>query len=378
MATFENKVSGPEEPAIVGVSEQYTGVWGESHGPASGVYGRSISSYGVNAESDSSAAVRGTSKTGRGVEGWSETTDGVFGWSRSGFGVNGFSPSNTGVAGGSDAAYGVTGDGGGTYAGVKGASRNGTGRGVEGWSTQNSGVWGISTSGAGVEGASTSGDGVVGVGRRGVVGISETYQGVFGKSGDNSGVVGESDRMHAMFAVTHSATSAGVFATNTAGGNAGLFQGDVRVTGDLILDGADVAEQFYVDHDAGIAAGCVVVLDDHGHLTTTTQPYDTRVAGIVSGAGDREPALVLDREPDGVQGGNPARRMPLAVAGKAWCLADATHEPIKVGDLLTTAARPAHAMRVGNRLDAIGAVIGKALTPLREGTGPVLVLVGLA
>ena len=374
MSTFENNVSGKEETAIHGVSEQYCGIWGESHGPASGVYGRSIVSYGVSGESDSSAAVRGSSSTGRGVEGWSQRTDGVFGWSRSGFGVNGFSPSNTGVAGGSDEVYGVTGEGGTTYAGVKGVSRTGQGRGVEGWSTENSGVWGISTSGTGVEGVSTSGDGVTGVGRRGVVGISETYQGVFGKSGDNSGVVGESDRMHAVFAITHSAPSAGIYATNTSGGNAGLFEGDVTVTGDLILAGADVAEQFCVDEDVTVESGSVVVLDGDGHLTTTASAYDTRVAGIISGAGDRVPALVLDRELHAER----ARRMPLAVVGKAWCLADASTGAINVGDLLTTSSRHGHAMRVENRIEAIGAVIGKALTPLARGTGSVLVLVGLA
>jgi hypothetical protein len=67
----------------------------------------------------------------------------------------------------------------------------------------------------------------------------------------------------------------------------------------------------------------------------------------------------------------------VAVVGKAWCLADALDSPIEVGDLLTTSARPGHAMAARELTAAFGAVIGKAMTPLASGRGPVLVLVGL-
>jgi hypothetical protein len=67
----------------------------------------------------------------------------------------------------------------------------------------------------------------------------------------------------------------------------------------------------------------------------------------------------------------------VAVVGKAWCLADAQATPIEVGDLLTTSERPGHAMAAREPSAAFGAVIGKALTPLGDGCGMVLVLVGL-
>ena len=44
----------------------------------------------------------------------------------------------------------------------------------------------------------------------------------------------------------------------------------------------------------------------------------------------------------------------------------------------TTAAKPGHAMKVTDHGKAMGAVLGKAMTPLKQGeTGLVLVLVSL-
>ncbi len=313
---------------------------------------------------------------GRGMVGVSEEGTGVWGHTKTGRGVVGVSDTGVGVWGANKSGRAVVGavdeDGTGVWGEVK------SGTGVVGAVHEGAGV--------GVSGRCDTGDGVVGVGRRGVVGMSADYQGVYGHSGDNAGVVGESDRMHAVFAITHSPTAAGVYATNTAGGQAALFEGtttlrgrctvdgDCVVTGDLVLAGADVAEQFDVAPGAEVGPGSVVVLDREGRLAPTTEPHDCRVVGIVSGAGDRVPALVLDR------GSDPARaaaRRPVAVVGKAWCLADATDGPVRPGDLLTSGRRPGHAQVAGNPLDAFGAVIGKALTGLESGTGQVLVLVGL-
>ena len=56
---------------------------------------------------------------------------------------------------------------------------------------------------------------------------------------------------------------------------------------------------------------------------------------------------------------------------------DATEQPVSVGDLLTTADRPGHAMRVDDPARAFGAVLGKALGSLAHGQGLVPVLVAL-
>jgi hypothetical protein len=94
------------------------------------------------------------------------------------------------------------------------------------------------------------------------------------------------------------------------------------------------------------------------------------VAGVVSGAGEYKPGIVLDRRGNG-------NRVPVALVGKVYCQVDAEFAAIAVGDLLTTSATPGHAMRATNPLEAFGAVIGKALRPLASGRGLIPILVAL-
>jgi hypothetical protein len=148
--------------------------------------------------------------------------------------------------------------------------------------------------------------------------------------------------------------------------------GDIIATGDIVLQNADCCEEFdLATSDAEIEAGMVMVLDDAGCLTQCMEAYDKRVAGIISGAGDFKPGLVLDRHPE------QDHRAAIALMGKVFCKVDAQYAPIEVGDLLTTSSTPGHAMRATNALTAFGAIIGKALRPLRSGTGLIPVLVAL-
>jgi hypothetical protein len=59
------------------------------------------------------------------------------------------------------------------------------------------------------------------------------------------------------------------------------------------------------------------------------------------------------------------------------CKVDADIAPIKVGDLLTTSATKGHAQKVTDATKAAGAVLGKALAPLKKGKGTIAVLVTL-
>ena len=258
-----------------------------------------------------------------------------------------------------------------------------------------------SSTGAGVSGTNNNGgDGVIGTGRRGVVGISETFQGVFGNSRDNAGVVGESALFHAVFGVSHSSNKSGVFGVNNEGGwgvigqsasntgvsgesetgvgvhgkggrLAGFFEGDVEVTGDIRLTNADCAEDFDVSGANKVEPGTVMVLGNEGVLFQSQQAYDKRVAGVISGAGDYKPGIVLDKRQSS---GN---RQPVALMGKVFCKVDAQFGAIEVGDLLTTSSTPGHAMKTSDPFKAFGAVIGKALRPLTEGQGLIPILVAL-
>jgi hypothetical protein len=148
--------------------------------------------------------------------------------------------------------------------------------------------------------------------------------------------------------------------------------GNITLEGEIILRNADAAEDFELADAEDVPLGSVMVLTDDGRMRTATHPYDTRVAGVLSGAGDCHPGLILGRRP--CVG---ARRLPIALVGKAFCQADATEAPIRVGDLLTTSAMRGHAMRATDARRAFGATIGKALGPLDGGTGLVPILVAL-
>lgn len=139
-----------------------------------------------------------------------------------------------------------------------------------------------------------------------------------------------------------------------------------------IRGGADLAEPFDVADDQ-VAKGCVMVIDPEnpGRLKVSEQPYDRRVAGVVSGAGGVHPGISLHHE--GVLDGS----QNIALSGRVYVLADATNGQIQPGDLLTTSATPGHAMRAADATKAQGAILGKAMTGLKEGRGLVLVLVSL-
>ena len=67
----------------------------------------------------------------------------------------------------------------------------------------------------------------------------------------------------------------------------------------------------------------------------------------------------------------------VAISGRVYVQADASKEPIEPGDLLTTSDVPGCAMKVIDNTRAQGAIIGKAMSTLGEGSGMVLVLVSL-
>lgn len=315
---------------------------------------------------------------------------GVWGVCATGHGVHGDSTTSRGVVGTSE-----------KFHGVYGKSKDNVG--VAGESTNMHGVLGVcqSAGGAGVVGINEKGgDGIIGKGRRGVVGVSVELQGVFGSSTKNAGIVGESAESHAVFGISHSSNNGGIIGINDAGGwgvigrsdantgisgesgtgvgvhgkggrLAGFFEGNVEVTGDIRLANADCAEDFDVTGQVKVEPGTVMVLGSEGALSQSLQPYDKRVAGVISGAGDYKPGIVLDQQK------NSGNRQPIALMGKVFCKVDAQFGAIEVGDLLTTSSTPGHAMKTNEPLKAFGAVIGKALRPLNDGRGLIPILIAL-
>lgn len=142
--------------------------------------------------------------------------------------------------------------------------------------------------------------------------------------------------------------------------------------GDIKLLGGDCAEYFDIAGTAeSVEPGMVMVTDEDGQLRPSQDTYDRRVVGVLSGAGDLQPGILLGNHKASGQ------RPPLAMTGKVYCKADARETPIAAGDLLTSAVTPGHAMKAADPKQAFGAVIGKALRPLEAGTDLVPIIVAL-
>jgi len=147
--------------------------------------------------------------------------------------------------------------------------------------------------------------------------------------------------------------------------------GTARVTV-LEITGADLAEKFPTTET--LEPGTVVEIDpdNPGQLRKARGAYNTRVAGVVAGANGLSKGIILGN----LEGSED--HTPIAMSGRVWVHADATHEAIEPGDLLTTSDTPGHAMKASDPTRAHGSVIGKAMTRLEKGkTGMVLVLVNL-
>ena len=160
----------------------------------------------------------------------------------------------------------------------------------------------------------------------------------------------------------------------SSGDNATLDQATIHLdggNGDIILSNADCAEDFDVEDPAGSEPGTVMVMCNEARLRVSTEEYDRRVAGVVSGAGDERAGIVLGRRSAG------AGRVPIALIGRVLCKVDADESAIEVGDLLTTARMQGHAMKAADAARAFGAVVGKALGRLDSGQGLIPVLVSL-
>src|SRR5512144_131115 len=148
-------------------------------------------------------------------------------------------------------------------------------------------------------------------------------------------------------------------------------EGNVIVTGDIQLTGADYAEEFDLIDAQAPDPGTVMVLDESGAVRVSDSTYDHRVAGVISGAGGYKPAVIMDR-----RNARSARRA-VALMGKVHCKVDADYYPVGVGDLLTTSATAGHAMKATDRSRAPGSTLGKALMPLPTGRGLVPILIAL-
>jgi len=172
---------------------------------------------------------------------------------------------------------------------------------------------------------------------------------------------------------TATAQALTVNGTTTVNGAANI-NGTATVQVLTVTGGSDVAEPFTISPaNQSISAGEVVVIDEAnpGQLTLTDRPYDTRVAGVISGANGIHPGIQMHQQ-GLLEGGR-----NVALTGRVYVQADTSNGAISPGDMLTTSRTPGRAMRVSDHARAQGAILGKAITALQAGRGMVLVLVTL-
>jgi cytoskeletal protein CcmA (bactofilin family) len=309
--------------------------------------------------------------------------------------------------------------------GVLGEGKNG----VHGVSAYDNGVLGEnSATGCGVSGTSARGSGVHGVNGAGSGATPKYGCGVCGESDNGYGIYGASKSASAIYGTSGSGNLAGEFVGNVGvTGNATItgdmssknakVSGDANVTGnatisgsitgkeikvsgdasitgnatitgdissnhvkasgqvtanDVILAGADCAEEFDIAGTGHIEPGTVVVFDGEGAISQSAEPYNKRVAGVISGAGKYRPGVILGRDPASTES-----RAPVALMGRVYCKVDASYSPVEVGDMLTTSPTRGYAMKASDPLRASGAVIGKALASVSDGRGLIPILVTL-
>jgi len=147
--------------------------------------------------------------------------------------------------------------------------------------------------------------------------------------------------------------------------------GNIHVTGNINAKYQDLAEWVPVQQE--LPGGTVVVLDraDGSRVVASTAAYDTAIAGVVS----TQPGILLGDAGPG--------KAKIATTGRVRVRADARQAPIAIGDLLVTSDSTGAAMRSepirmnGRSFHQPGTILGKALEPLKEGEGEILVLLSL-
>lgn len=181
----------------------------------------------------------------------------------------------------------------------------------------------------------------------------------------------------------------GIYTTAFSDGNALYVEGKATISGTLVP--AHIGETFINGSGQRLRKGDVVKLkgspisrfrgDENNipivEVTLADKENDTSVIGIVDCEAIPEPGRpdtrVEPKDSSFIENGGELYIVTLGVF--THCKVDAKEASIEVGDLLTTSQNPGYAKKA---IEAkIGTIIGKALQPLREGTGEIAVFVNL-
>jgi hypothetical protein len=162
------------------------------------------------------------------------------------------------------------------------------------------------------------------------------------------------------------------------GGKVGCTAANPAAASQKYMYTGDIAELIPCSKNVEVCDVVVTNPEKDQELIKSTKANDYTVAGIIS----ENPQFCFgDKE----QYKDMAENLQyLALGGQVKVKADASYGEIKRGDLLTTSDTPGHAMKAkpigeinGHPIYPQGCIVGKALEPLKEGKGKILVLVCL-
>jgi len=147
--------------------------------------------------------------------------------------------------------------------------------------------------------------------------------------------------------------------------------GDATIDGNIAAKYQDVAE--WVPAKTSLPPGTVVAIDPllGNGVLPSSQAYDTLIAGVVSA----QPGILLGEEGE--------NKVKVAHSGRVKVKVDAQYGPVAVGDLIVSSPTSGYAMVSkpvdfnGTLFHRPGTIVGKALEPLNEGQGEILVLLTL-
>jgi hypothetical protein len=214
--------------------------------------------------------------------------------------------------------------------------------------------------------------GIGGIRNRDSIFLNGTSRSINIKGTDGKESIRLDGRAHSIYIGAHESEGKGkpgkIYLRDSEGHDSLILDGSA---GDIILSNEDCAEEFDMLEEEQIEPGSVMVIESEGKLKQSSLPYDKRVAGVISGAGNYRPGIVLGKER------SKGSRKPVALLGKVFCRVDAQYSSIQVGDLLTTSATLGHAMKAQDPARAFGSVLGKALRPLKTGKSLIPILIAL-
>jgi hypothetical protein len=207
----------------------------------------------------------------------------------------------------------------------------------------------------------------------GVVGLASGLEGkaIYGKASNNDDGIN-----YGGYFLAFGKQGRGIYAQGGYNGYAAELNGTTKTTVLEITGGSDLSELFSIKKYKDILPVCGMIVsinpDAAGELIISNSPYDKKIAGIISGAGDITYGMVMGQNDSILKG-----KFPVALTGRVYCLAVNSNGSIHPGDLLTTSEIPGYAMKVTDYEKARGAILGKAMSSLEAKEGLILVLVTL-